>query len=638
MALPTLSGDIEQLLGAAEIGSVGYAALDGWTDVLQFPGAQLPSGDGTYTFVVFGTIGNPRWKQPYHQLLTRIEIGLGTQAPGVFGGFKMSCNLWPFNNQGQVESAAFPFCFIIDGATDSTALNQTANSLTLKARIEGSLQKAADPKVIPLGAPTFEVMSATIMVWDREVLSGSDSRFDSVNVNRLATGYVGKSGGDWDSLGSGPANFGATGEDWMVFHSIMYEPAGAIQGGSAGTWHATHFRLQHIPTSGPEKDLVGFQQSAGRIPSGTGFHGTAPMGFGLGASGAGLSKHHNQHQTGGFHLATNVSDAFKYELFVRQEHDNTAPRVNFFSYVYRWRTFAVRLSALAFVHAYDRETLQNLDPIPLAFPYWQTRRNLSEVREFANGDWSEYMMMATATHRQSGAQGIAPAWHLDLSAADVPSDLVATQGPPVMSRFHEGIPILSAARVPTFRPAANHATLDLSLWKRTAGPATKQDGIADDASWIGWYFETDPENLAFPNEGRGAEVALIPDGEADATSLPTWPVSPTNSWSEEPQLPLEELRTPGGYRITWPLFLIPRDRRTWEWRGMTKAERDTLQTFIEDNADTALKWQGPHDTTDRIYVPVGPFSHTEIPGGLFNAQLSGIELVYGTAITPRVIT
>ena len=96
--------------------------------------------------------------------------------------------------------------------------------------------------------------------------------------------------------------------------------------------------------------------------------------------------------------------------------------------------------------------------------------------------------------------------------------------------------------------------------------------------------------------------------------------------------------TPGGYRITWPRTLVPRNGITWEWVGMTSAERDTLLAFIETNVATAIKWQGPEETTDRIYVPVAPFECSEIPGGLYSLTLGGIQLVYGTAITPRIIT
>lgn len=630
MAANTIAGDLEQIIGPARITGVGYAALDGWQDVLKFPGTQLPGGNGTYTFVVMGVIGNPKWRAPYTPTLAKMELGLGLAgSPGVFGAFKFTCNLWDFENAGQTDAPGIPFCFILDATSDASALNNTSASLMIKARIEGQLQKAADPKVIPLGAPSFDVMSATIMVWDRVVLSGADSRFDSVDVNRLTTGYI----GNWDGLGNTPTNFGATGEDWLVFHSLQYQPAGA-----AGVdWHASHFRMDRVPVSGATADVFGFAQTTARIPSGTGFHGTGPRGKGLGVSGAGLADMHNLHHHGGFHISTNVPDAFRFFLYMRQEHSNTGVFLNLFSYVYRWRIFGVRLSALSYVNSYDRTTLQTGDPTQLRFPYWDQVRSLTEEREFSNGDWSDYTMLATATRRVKTQAR--PGYHLDLMASEAQGDMQVTKSPAVNARLREGIPLLTVGRVPTFRPQANEATLDLSLWKQETAPSVRQDFIADDASWIGFYFETDPENLAFGQQTRGGEVALVPDGEADATSLPTWPVLETNSWSEEQELPLDELRTPLGYRITWPRFLIPREgKRTWNWRGMTKAERDTMQTFIEDNAATAIRHQGPDDTADRIYVLVSPFSWVEVPGGLFNAQVSGVQLVYGTNITPRILT
>lgn len=623
----TIAGDMEQMNSTVPITRVGYGATDAWVDVLKFPGTQLPSGNGTYTFVVFGVLGDPDWLPHKKLSFLKCQVGLGTaDGVGVFGAFTFSANIW-----GLPRGAGVPFCFILDATTDASGLNQTTRSLTLKARMDGYEQRKADPFAIPQTSPRFNVLHATIMVFDRGVLSGADSYFDDVPVNRLTSGWLGKSGGDWDDLGSTSPTLGSTGEDWLVFHSISYEPAGMY---AEADWRPTHFHLVQEPTVGTDLDVLGYTQTSGRTPTGTGFHGSGPWGRGVQGGGAGLYLHHNWHHTGSFHLATNLEDDVGYRMYCRMLHPNTGTFQNFLTWVHRWRLFAVRLSALSYVQTFDRATMQTGDPTQLFFPWWDQLNKVTETREFSNSDWSSYVMLATTTRRAKTRE--APGYHLDLFG-DEDASMVTTM-PPVKSDQNEGVPLLTVGRIPTFRPNANKAKLLLSLQRAAFPPSQSSHFIADDTNWLGFYFETDPENLAFPNQTRGAEVALTPDGEADATSLSTWPIDPTNNWSEAPSLPLEEMRTPTGYRITWPKFLLPRDLRTWEWRGISKTQRDTLQTFIEDEAETAIKYQGPHDTAFRIYVPVGPYQFSEVPGGKFDLQISGIELVYGTNITPRVLT
>lgn len=157
---------------------------------------------------------------------------------------------------------------------------------------------------------------------------------------------------------------------------------------------------------------------------------------------------------------------------------------------------------------------------------------------------------------------------------------------------------------------------------------------AQDFLVCGWNWENNPADIPYNLPAVPAAVAIVPGRESlDVGSLNALPngaggeqLLPEVGRGLQDEMARHAFEPDDGELLTWPHFLTPRRTFRLIWRGLSRADRDTLLAFFAAQADRAFKWAPPGESDTAFVVHSSPSSRDV--GLVHEVTVTAVELVW----------